>query len=250
MLPGPVFFHELRTVARRRRSYVLRTALGLFLLYFMIQSTNQWDTYAPQSETRPGFSPGQLAQIGMNLFSGVIWLQGIVILLLTPAFVAGTIAEDRQRKVLSYLLASPLTGVEIVLGKLAARMVNLVVLVIVGLPVVSIALFLGGIDPDAVWLCYGISFGTLYLVACMSIAVSAFSERPRDAILRAYLIELIWLLLPLLEKLCEQGGGALGKVTVDLQSITRWVIGSSPAVLIFQNSRLFRRRAALLWSPG
>ena len=46
MLPGPVFFHELRTVARRRRSYALRTALGLFLLYLVIQSTNRWDTYA------------------------------------------------------------------------------------------------------------------------------------------------------------------------------------------------------------
>ena len=157
MLPGPVFFHELRTVARRRRSYALRTALGLFLLYLMVQSTNRWDTYAYQSETNREYTPGELALIGMNLFGSVIWLQGIVILLLTPAFVAGTIAEDRQRKVLSYLLASPLSGAEIVLGKLAARMVNLVVLVAVGLPVVSIALFLGGIDPADVWLWYGSS---------------------------------------------------------------------------------------------
>ena len=154
MLPGPVFFHELRTVARRRQSYALRTALGLFLLYLMIHSTNRWGTYY-QSEPNVEYTPGELALIGMNLFGSVIWLQGIVILLLTPAFVAGTIAEDRQRKVLSYLLASPLSGAEIVLGKLAARMVNLVVLVAVGLPVVSIALFLGGIDPSDVWLWYG-----------------------------------------------------------------------------------------------
>ena len=102
---------------------------------------------------------------------------------------------------------------------------NLVVLVMVGLPVVSIALFLGGIDPDAVWLSYGVSFGTLYLVACMSIAVSTFSERPRDAILRAYLIELVWLLLPLLEKLCELEGRALGKLTINLRPITGWLVG-------------------------
>src|SRR5271157_1642377 len=102
MLPGPVFFHELRTVARRRRSYALRTALGLFLLYLMIQSTNRWQNYASQYETNREFSPGELASIGMNLFGIVIWLQGMVILLMTPAFVAGTIAEDRQRKVLSY----------------------------------------------------------------------------------------------------------------------------------------------------
>src|SRR5271165_99733 len=231
MLPGPVFLHELRTVARRRRSYALRTALGLFLLYLMIQSTNRWDTYASQSGTNREYTPGELAQIGMTLFGNVIWLQGIVILLLTPAFVAGTIAEDRQRKVLSYLLASPLSGAEIVLGKLAARMVNLVVLVAVGLPVVSIALFLGGVDPVAVWLCYGTSFSTLYLLAAISTFVSTFSARPRDAIRRAYLIELVWLLLPMIEWLCQSAGGTLGSLTTEARPITEWIIGSSPAVL-------------------
>ncbi|MGC1722962.1 MAG: ABC transporter permease, partial [Isosphaeraceae bacterium] len=235
MLPGPVFFHELRTVARRRRSYALRTALGLFLLYLMIQSTNRWGTYY-QSEPNVEYTPGELALIGMNLFGSVIWLQGIVILLLTPAFVAGTIAEDRQRKVLSYLLASPLSGAEIVLGKLAARMVNLVVLVAVGLPVVSIALFLGGIDPSDVWLWYGSSFSTLYLLAGASIFVSTFSPRPRDAILRTYLIELVWLLLPLVEWLCGSAGGTLGRLTSEARPITEWVIGSSPIVLLCQSS--------------
>ena len=130
-----------------------------------------------------------------------------MILLLTPAIVAGSIVEDRQRKVLSYLLASPLTGAEIVLGKLAARLVNLVVLVAVGLPVVSIALFLGGVEPDEVWLCYGLSFSTLYFLAGVSIFASAFSARPRDAIVRAYSIEGIWLSLPLIERGLRDIGG-------------------------------------------
>jgi len=234
MLPGPVFFHELRTVARRRRSYALRTALGFFLLYLMIQSTNRWNAYATRTATNREYTPGELAQIGMNLFGIVIRLQGAVILLLTPAFVAGTIAEDRQRKVLSYLLASPLTGAEIVLGKLAARLVNLVVLVAVGLPVVSIALFLGGVDPLAVWFCYGTSFSTLYMLAAVSIFVSTFTARPRDAIVRAYLIEVVWLLLPLVERLCVLHGGTLGTLATAASPITDWILGSSPGVLFFQ----------------
>jgi len=235
MLPGPVFFHELRTVARRRRSYALRTALGLFLLYLVVLPSNRYGTYANQASADREYTRGELAMMGMNLFGSVIWLQAIVILLLTPAFVAGTIAEDRQRKVLSYLLASPLTGAEIVLGKLAARLVNLVALVAVGLPVVSIALFLGGVDPTEVWLCYGTSFSTLYLLASVSIFVSTFSPRPRDAILRTYLIELVWLLLPLVEWLCQAAGGTLGRLTSEARPITEWVIGSSPAILLFQN---------------
>jgi len=245
MLPGPVFFHELRTVARRRRSYALRTAMGFFLLYLMIQSTNRWGTYGTQSATDREYSPGELAMIGMSLFRTVIWLQGIVILVLTPAFVAGTIAEDRQRKVLSYLLASPLTGAEIVLGKLAARLVNLVVLVAVGLPVVSIALFLGGVDPAVVWISYGASFSTLFLLSAVSVFASTFSARPRDAILRTYLIELVWLLLPLVEQLCGLAGGTLGMLTSAAHPITEWVIGSSPAVLFSQGPGPFSARRGI-----
>ncbi len=240
MLPGPVFFHELRFVARQRRAYALRTILGLFLLYLVIQSTNHFPAYAYQANRQQDFTAAELARIGMSLWAAVIWLQAIVILLLTPAFVAGTIAEERQRKVLGYLLASPLSGAEIVLGKLAARLLNLVVLVAVGLPVVSLALFLGGIDPDTVWLCYGTSFSTLYLVASLSILVSTFSQRPRDAILRAYLIELAWLMLPLMEKLCEQAGGEVARLAEAALPITQWTIGSSPAILIFQDTRLTR----------
>ena len=128
-------------------------------------------------------SPNEMARLGSNLFGAVVWLQGIVILFLTPAFLAGAIAEDRQRKVLSYLLASPLTGAEIVLGKLAARVMNLAMLVTVGLPVVSLALLFGGIEPQAVWLAYAASFSTLYFLAGLSIFVSVYSPRPRDSIL-------------------------------------------------------------------
>ena len=201
----------------------------------MISSTHRWGSYASESQNNREYSPGELAQIGTNLFGIVIWFQGIVILLLTPAFVAGTIAEDRQRKVLSYLLASPLSGAEIVLSKPAARLVNLLVLVAVGLPVVSIAMFLGGVDPEAVWLCYGISFSTLYLLAAISILVSAFSPRPRDAIPRAYLIELVWLVLPFLDWQCALAGGSLGRVTSEVRPITEWIMDSSPAVLLFRN---------------
>src|SRR5262249_35107962 len=156
LLPGPVFVHELRSAARKRRTYVVRTLVGLFLLYFLVASSNRMYWYG-SSTTGGGYFAAELANLGGRLVCTGVLLQAFLILFLAPAFVAGSIVEDRQRKVLSYLLASPLTGAEIVLGKLAARLVNLVVLVVVGLPVVSIALFLGGVVPEEVWLCYGLS---------------------------------------------------------------------------------------------
>ena len=64
--------------------------------------------------------------------------------------VAGVIADEKQRKTLHYLMASRLTSFEIVLGKLLARMLYVAVLLGVSLPVLSLLVLFGGIDPRLV----------------------------------------------------------------------------------------------------
>jgi ABC-type transport system involved in multi-copper enzyme maturation permease subunit len=252
MLPGPVFFHELRAVARRKRSYALRVVIGLFLLYIVVVPLYRGNSLVYSSPQSDGLSPHEMAMIGAGLFVAILWLQGAVILFLTPAFLAGAIAEDRQRKVLFYLLASPLSGAEIVLGKLAARLITLVVLVMVGLPVVSLCLFLGGIDPAEVWLAYGVSFASLYFLAGLSIFLSVYSARPRDAIIRAYLVGLAWFALPIIEQIILSVGGPLGTFLREAGPITEWVTGSSPCSFLIQGP--FGGRPAwhlqAIWSMG
>jgi ABC-type transport system involved in multi-copper enzyme maturation permease subunit len=206
--------------------------IGLLLLYFVVMTFESWTRYGFRASETRELSPGELARLGSNLFATVIWLQSGIILFLTPAFLAGAIAEDRQRKLLSYLLASPLAGGEIVLGKLAARLINLVILVAVGLPVVSLALLFGGIEPAEVWIAYAASFSTLYFLAGLSIFFSTYSPRPREAILRSYMFGLIWFLLPFFEWLIIQGGGTLAAVVIEARPITEWITRSSPCSLL------------------
>ena len=101
------------------------------------------------------------------------------------------------------------------LGKLAARVLNLAVLVAVGLPVVSLALLFGGIEPEAVWLAYAASFSTLYFLAGLSVFLSVYSPRPRDSILLAYMTVVIWLFMPTFEFLLVQMGGMLAGLLVE-----------------------------------
>jgi ABC-type transport system involved in multi-copper enzyme maturation permease subunit len=234
MLPGPIFFHELRAIARRKRSYALRVLLGLFLLYSVVMSYESWTGsywYSLAVRERE-LTPKDLARLGNQLFVAVVWLQGLTICFLTPAFLAGAVAEDRQRKVLPYLLASPMTGAEIVLGKLAVRVMNLAVLVAVGLPVLSLTTFLGGIDPLAVWLAYGASFSTLYFLAALSIFLSVYSPRPRDSILVAYLLVVIWSFLPMLDFLFTRVGGPLSSAVNAARPVTEWIMATSPYTLL------------------
>jgi ABC-type transport system involved in multi-copper enzyme maturation permease subunit len=130
-----------------------------------------------------------------------VWVQGLTAVFLTPAIVAGTIAEDRQRKVLDYLLASPLSGAEIVLGKLLVRLLYLVILVMVGFPVMSLALLFGGVDPIMLALTEAAVLSIIFFLGSASMWASSRLQKPRDAILFTYGVVVVWLMLPVIRYL-------------------------------------------------
>ena len=196
MLLGPVFNAELLTTARRGRYYVIRFLYGLIILIqvYLSYEANTW---------RPGFgmrelSIQEMADFGQQIFSSFAIVQVVTVVLLTPALVGGTIAEERQRKTLHYLLTSELSSAEIVLGKLAARLLHVGVLVALGLPVVSLIGLFGGVDFELLLLAYAGTSTTIFFLAAASILVSVVSRRPREAISMIYILEIVWLLVPTL----------------------------------------------------
>ena len=107
---------------------------------------------------------------------------------------AGVIADEHQRKTLHYLLASRLSSAEIVLGKLGARLVHVVAFVALGLPIVSLLMLYGGLNPVNIFYVY-MGTATLVLFASgFSILISILARRPRDAILATYGLGALWLL--------------------------------------------------------
>ena len=118
--------------------------------------------------------------------------------MLTPAIVAGAIADERQRKTLHYLMASQLSSAQIILGKVAARLLRVAVIGAIGLPVLSLISLFGGIDPILVLVVYCATATTTFFLASVSIYCSISAVKPRDAISRAYLFEIVWLTVPTL----------------------------------------------------
>ena len=150
MLPGPVFTFELMATARRGRFYLVRAFYAAVLLVIL------WTIHAAWTSETGGELPSHMVKwFAFSTFCGIAIGQEILVLALTPALVAGVIADEKQRKTLHYLLASRLTSPEIVLGKLLVRMLYVVVLLGVSLPVLSLLVLLGGIDPRLVLLACG-----------------------------------------------------------------------------------------------
>ncbi|CAN5880387.1 hypothetical protein BH23PLA1_BH23PLA1_00250 [soil metagenome] len=239
MLGGPVFHFELVRIARQRRFFLLRFGLGLILLLVMGYNF-LFGRYWLGGRASGTLSPTEMAQFGLQIASTLLLAQGMLVLGLTPALVAGTIAEERQRKTLHYLLASRLSGVEIVLGKLGARMIHLAAFLALVLPILSLLTLIGGIDPWMLVLGYSAMATTAYFVAGLSILVSVWRPKVREAVSGAYTLMLAWLVLPpMLSGLTWVVAGPLSPLYLALAKVHEWVAASSPVTVLFNSPALF-----------
>src|SRR5262245_10658133 len=129
--PGPVFTFELLAAARRWQTYAARSAFvaGQLAALGMV-----W----PAVAGRGPLSIREQAEVSQRFYHLLAATQLALALLAAPAATAGAFHLDRARGTLAQVLATDLTAAEIVLGKLAARLVPLVGTVLCGVPFLEI----------------------------------------------------------------------------------------------------------------
>jgi ABC-type transport system involved in multi-copper enzyme maturation permease subunit len=221
MLPGPVFNFEFLATARRSRFYLVRAFYAAIWFAILCGVHSAWT-----SETGGELPSHMVKWFPFSTFFGITVGQEILVLTLTPVLVAAVIADERQRKTLHYLMASRLTSSEIVLGKLLLRMLHLLVLIVVSLPVLSLLVLFGGIDPKLMVVACGGTFSTAWFLASLSIWVSTLARRVRDALFISYGLECLWLFSPLiLKNLSHSGSPALANAA---HWLAEWAGAISP----------------------
>jgi ABC-type Na+ efflux pump permease subunit len=196
---GPVCHFELVRIARRGRLFTLRFLFGLLLLGII--TANYLGHFGASQSLFGTGTQRQMAGFGQVLFGSIIAALAILVLALTPALAADAIASERQRKTLEYLLASRLASHEIVLGKLAARLINVAVYPALILPVVSLLTLIGGVSPAVLILAYVTVTASAYFLTALALLASVLSRRTRDAVGSAYLLTAAWLFMPALLEL-------------------------------------------------
>ncbi len=190
MLAGPIFSLETVTSARRPRYFVVRVLYAIALLVALCSVYSMWSSFERK------LTYHDFAEFGAAFFNSFAALQLLIVVGLGPGLVAGTIAQERERRTIEYLFATDLSDSEIVLGKLTARLLLLFYLVLVGLPILSIAMLLGGISPTRLALVFLMTASSMLMITGLSMAVSVWTPRARDAITRTYLLVLALLVLP------------------------------------------------------
>ncbi|MFO0908631.1 MAG: ABC transporter permease subunit [Isosphaeraceae bacterium] len=205
--PGPVFVFESIVVARRWQSYALRSlfvASLLACLAFAWSSLNE----TPASIAARG-SLRELAWLGQRIYSMIAGVQLTLVLLAAPAATAGAICLDRARGTLSHMLVTDLSDREIVLGKLAARLLPVAALVGSGVPVLALAGLLGGIIPEALMTLTLVSAGVAVFGCSLALIFSVRATKSQEVLMAVYAIEAVWLLsLPLWEMFAAAGSAS------------------------------------------
>jgi ABC-type transport system involved in multi-copper enzyme maturation permease subunit len=181
---GPVFFYDVVRTTRRSR-FALYRAYAYFVLILVAIFCSAW-WYGPQAE-KPARTIRDVGEFAQGFFLTFMGLQLLLAAVVTPGYVAGVIADEKDRRTIEYLLATDLRNREIILSKLGARLANLLLMLLIGLPVMSAMEFMGGVDPDLVLLGFLATALTMLSLAGFGILCSVHARKSREAILLTYL---------------------------------------------------------------
>jgi ABC-type transport system involved in multi-copper enzyme maturation permease subunit len=185
---GPVFIYECLANTRRWQTYALRSVGVAALLFAMA-------TIAASNTPVTGNSARDYANLGVAYFMAMIGVELALVILAAPAATAGAICLDRARGTLAHMLMTDLSDSEIVLGKLAARLLPVFGLVACTWPVMAICSLLGGIDPIALTLAFAIIVAVAVLGCTMALALSVWARKSHEVILTTYTVFILGVLL-------------------------------------------------------
>jgi ABC-type transport system involved in multi-copper enzyme maturation permease subunit len=194
---GPVFFYEWLTASRRWQLFFGRAAFVAFLLAALLLvgwRALDFDPPVPPNVSLDARKQLKLAILGENLFYGIMGVQLSLLLLAAPAATAGTVCHDKTRGGLIQLLVTDLSDAEIVLGKLAGRLLPVLSLILAGAPVLFLGMLLGGIDPVALLGATLISLGLAVFVCSQTLFLSVWGTRTHEVLLATYSVLAVLLL--------------------------------------------------------
>ncbi len=170
--PRVVIERELLRVSRRWQTFAQRAGFAAVLLVVVaffwetrVVSAMEWD-------------PSSLAYAGQRLFEGYAFVQGWMLVLLTPILVSQGILEERNAGTLQLLAITRLSPQQLLLGKLASRLLIIEAVIFAGLPVLAPCLSLGGVEPYQVANTFLQANAMVLSLAAISAFVALYATNP------------------------------------------------------------------------
>ena len=144
MFAGPIIAREVLTAPRPLRFYVARASYIGILFILMWTAWQSLVGFSDASEV------GIIAHFGHLLFRLFVLFQLTLMLFFAPLSAATAVAHEKDRRTFVLLLMTDLRDVEIILGKLAASLLQILTLLASAAPVLFLCMLLGGVSSGQV----------------------------------------------------------------------------------------------------
>jgi ABC-type transport system involved in multi-copper enzyme maturation permease subunit len=190
-LAGPIMDKELRVMARRKRSYLVRF---LYLVVMLLVVAVPWAQMMRGGSSNAAWRVSQMSQIGITLTLILTWMQFLSAQLLAVVFLSSAISDEIYHKTLGVLMTTPITGFQIVFGKLISRLLSLMILIGLSLPVLGLISLLGGVPWGYVISSFCITLTAALFAGTLSLFISIFQKRAYSVIVQTILAMIIWYL--------------------------------------------------------
>jgi len=192
-LTGPIFDKELRVSSRRRRNYALRS---LYVMFFMVLLTLYWmDIVAHRSSSL--YQISRMAAAGRHIIIVIVWFQFVASQMVAVVMLSASISDEIYKRTLGVLMTTPIGSLQIVLGKLLSRLLQMILLLAITLPLLAIVRVFGGVPWDFLVCSLCVTLTTILFVGSLSLFFSIFTRRAYVVIIATALtLAMLFALLP------------------------------------------------------
>lgn len=182
---NPIALKELRGRMRGPRAFIVLTAYAALMSLFVVI------LYLIYTASMAITSSAGGGVIGKLIFGGVFATELFMVCFIAPAFTTGAISGERERRTFNLLRSTLLSARRVVFGKLISALAYIVLLLMVAIPLQSLAFLMGGITPAEVLLAVELLLVTAAGYSTLGLFLSAATRRTLSATILTYTIVLL-----------------------------------------------------------
>jgi hypothetical protein len=127
-------------------------------------------------------------RVGRAIFAGLLGLLTVITLVIAPALASGVISTEREKQTMELLTTAPISTLGLVIGKLAASLAYVLLVIAASLPLMCIAFAFGGIGPEDIVNAYVMVLALAFGAAAIGLYLSALLGRTQVAAIASYLV--------------------------------------------------------------
>ncbi len=185
-LTGPILDKELRVSSRRKRNYFLRFAYLVSLTVFI---TFVWIITAKiGSSTSLVYQVSRMSVTGKYVTGTIVWFQFIAIQLSAIVMLSTAISDEIYHRTLGLLMTTPISSLQIVIGKLSSKLLQLVLLLAISMPLLAVIRVFGGIPWGYVVSSLSITLTAAIFAGSVSLVFSITNRHSHSVIVRTFFV--------------------------------------------------------------